>query len=235
MIHFTSDSHYGHSNIAGPSVSNWESGYRNFSSIFEMNDELVRAFNEQVGPDDTVYHLGDWSFGGIENIWNFRKQLNCNNIHLILGNHDLHIQRNKVLPNVHRDAKGRLVDGPPRGLDDEVQAQELFASVSHYKEVFVEKVRIILCHYAFRVWNKSHHGSWNLHGHSHDSLPYMSTAGVPITTYPVDSPLSLQMDVGVDSAYRLYGDYRPISFEEISELMQVREGTRVDHHNRNTN
>ncbi len=44
-----------------------------------------------VKPNDIIYHLGDWSFGGHENIKIFRNRIKCKNIHLILGNHDHHI------------------------------------------------------------------------------------------------------------------------------------------------
>jgi hypothetical protein len=30
---------------------------------------------------------------------------------------------------------------------------------------------IVLCHYAMRVWNRSHHGAWHLYGHSRGNLP----------------------------------------------------------------
>lgn len=63
---------------------------------------------------------------------------------------------------------------------------------------------IMLCHYAMRVWKNSHFGSWQLHGHSHDGL------------HPYDN----QLDVGVDSAARLVGEYRPLSFEEISGFIK---------------
>jgi hypothetical protein len=41
-----------------------------------------------------------------------------------------------------------------------------------------------------RVWNRSHHGSWHLYGHSHGRLP--------------EPPTLLSMDVGVDTH-----DFRP--------------------------
>ena len=47
--------------------------------------------------NDILYHLGDWSFGGLNQIWEFRKRLNCKKIHLILGNHDHHIENNKYI------------------------------------------------------------------------------------------------------------------------------------------
>ena len=30
---------------------------------------------------------------------------------------------------------------------------------------------VVLCHYAMRVWDRSHYGSWHLYGHSHGNLP----------------------------------------------------------------
>ena len=63
---------------------------RDFKTLADMNETLVAEINAIVGENDTLYHLGDWSFGGINQIWEFRKQINCKNIHLILGNHDEH-------------------------------------------------------------------------------------------------------------------------------------------------
>ena len=71
----------------------------------------------------------------------FFHRLNGNKI-LILGNHDK--QATKHLP---------------------------WGSVHSYYELRLNGKFIILCHYAFRVFNKSHHGALNFHGHSHGSLP----------------------------------------------------------------
>lgn len=40
-VWITSDTHFSHTNIAGPSVSSWKSGYRNFESVHEMNKALT--------------------------------------------------------------------------------------------------------------------------------------------------------------------------------------------------
>lgn len=85
----------------------------------------------------------------------------------------------------------------------------LFEWVRHYYELKWERQLIVLCHYAFRVWNKSHHGSWHLYGHSHGSLPSHGKS----------------MDVGVDSC-----NYKPISIYEIKEIMESKEIATVDHH-----
>ena len=79
-----------------------------------------------------------------------------------------------------------------------------------------DKQMIVLDHYAGRVWNKSHHGAWMLYGHSHDSLEYQAWGK--------------SMDVGVDSAARLLGEYRPFRFNEIKSILDKREKMVVDHH-----
>ena len=67
-------------------------------------------------------------------------------------------------------------------------------------------------HYAHRVWNKSHHGTYHLYGHSHNSLP--------------DDPTALSMDVGVDC----HPNYEPFSFQEIVSRMDKKTFKPVDHH-----
>jgi calcineurin-like phosphoesterase family protein len=141
-VFFTSDSHYGHSNIAGPKVSSWNSGYRNFNSTHDMNEALVDSFNE-AGANDIIYHLGDWSFGGKHNIETFRKSIRCQNIFLVTGNHDKHVYD-------HR---------------------HLFKWIKPVWEGKIHDTYFYLHHYAQRIWNMSHRGSIMLYGHSHGSLP----------------------------------------------------------------
>lgn len=104
-LFFTSDTHYNHSNICSATTS-WAKGEgstRKFDSLEKMNDTLVNNINEVVGENDILFHLGDWSFGGFEKIAEFRDRINCKNIHLILGNHDHHIERNKQLTDRYYD------------------------------------------------------------------------------------------------------------------------------------
>lgn len=104
-------------------------------------------------------------------------------IHLVKGNHD------------------RLKAG----------AEAAFVTVSDIKKVKIGVQKIYLCHYAMRVWNCSHYGSWQLYGHSHGSLS--------------DDPRARSLDVGVDC----HG-YAPVSFDRVSELMALKNYTPVDHH-----
>ena len=78
-IFFTSDTHFFHKNII-------KYCNRPFGSVEEMNEALVANWNSVVGPDDHVYHLGDFCFGNVEK-WNWCLEPGRLNghIHLILG------------------------------------------------------------------------------------------------------------------------------------------------------
>ncbi len=83
-VWYTSDSHLGHDNIRAYCE-------RPFSSCREMDEYLIEKWNEAVKPEDTIYHIGDFAFGGFHNIVYYLKKLNGKKI-LIKGNHDRSIQ-----------------------------------------------------------------------------------------------------------------------------------------------
>lgn len=60
---------------------------RGFSNVYEMNNAIIKNWNDIVQPDDDVYVLGDLMLGnndeGIANIKKLKGK-----IHVILGNHD---------------------------------------------------------------------------------------------------------------------------------------------------
>jgi calcineurin-like phosphoesterase family protein len=197
-IWFTSDTHYSHTNIAGPKISSWKSGWRNFDSVHQMNSALVEGINKYVQEDDVLYHLGDWSFGGEANILNFRNLLICKNIHLIRGNHDEHIGSDLCFTD-----SGDLFD-----------PLQLFSSVNDVLTLKLGKTKIFLSHYSHRVWSGSHKGVIHLYGHSHSSIP----------------DLGKSMDVGVDVAKKMFGEYRPFSIDEIMRIMDKREIHKIDSH-----
>ena len=82
MIHtwFTSDHHFGHSNIL-----EYEKYARPFSCLEEMHEALIDNWNSVVRDGDIVYHLGDFCFGR-QNI-EIAGRLNGKK-RLIMGNHD---------------------------------------------------------------------------------------------------------------------------------------------------
>ena len=196
-IWITSDTHFGHTNIVGPKVSSWSNGYRNFDSLHQMNMALVEGINKYVKEDDILYHLGDWSFGGAQNIKHFRDYIICKNIHLILGNHDQHIIDKDIPFN----------GGTFNPID-------LFSSVQDVKTISIGKMKIFLSHYSHRVWLGSHKGVIHLYGHSHSSIPDYGKS----------------MDVGVDVAFKMFGEYRPFNISDINRIMEKRDFIKIDHH-----
>lgn len=80
-VFFISDTHFFHQKIL-----EFEKEARPFSSVEEMNEELVARWNNIVTKRDTVWHLGDVCFGHVSNLA-IIKRLNGTK-HLIMGNHD---------------------------------------------------------------------------------------------------------------------------------------------------
>lgn len=80
MIYFISDTHFYHSNII-------KYCHRPFKDVYQMNEELISNWNKVVKQSDTIYHLGDFSFAGNEDIKDVFVKLNGNKI-LLRGNHD---------------------------------------------------------------------------------------------------------------------------------------------------
>ena len=81
QVFFTSDTHFGHSNII-------KYCQRPFNSAEHMDEVLINNWNEVVSPQDIVFHLGDFCFGSDKEWIKILQRLNGTK-YLILGNHDL--------------------------------------------------------------------------------------------------------------------------------------------------
>lgn len=196
---FTADTHFGHANIiryarrpwidwktdvkfepvepGGEPVEQWVSKDVANRRKKEMDEELILNWNRVIKPDDLVYHVGDFCWG--EEDAEFRRYFERLNgdIIFIKGNHDELAWKN---------------------------CAAFLEAYDSYLEIEINKQAITLCHYALRVWNASHYGSWHLYGHSHGTLP--------------SDPGSLSFDVGIDS----HG-YKPISFDRVAEIMATKQ------------
>jgi calcineurin-like phosphoesterase family protein len=193
MDWFTSDTHFGHANIIR--YSN-----RPFKSVEEMDDVLIKNINQLVQPNDTLWHLGDFCFGPrdkdgfVRVAANYRKRINCQKVILIHGNHDPD-------PYSYRQEEREKADA----------FMKLFYEHYPMRRTTILKQKMHLCHYSFRVWDKSHGGAWNLYGHSHGSLP--------------DDPNAKAFDCGVDCH-----NYKPLSFHDVAAIMAKKVYKPVDHH-----
>lgn len=183
-LYFTSDQHWCHANVI-------KFCNRPYQDVEEMNQVLIDNCNSVVKADDTILMLGDFCFGPLNKWVEIRNKINCKNIILVKGNHD------------------KLQDG---------QIKHLFSGIYDYLEIKVRDVdakdgwqQIVCCHYALKVWNKSHYGSWNAFAHSHGTLP--------------DDPNALSCDVGVDC-----WNYFPVSYEQLKGFMGKKTFKPLDHH-----
>ena len=96
---------------------------REFESVDSMNETLIDNWNSRVGKRDTVWHLGDFSFGNREQTTQVFNRLNGSK-NLVIGNHD----NTKVttLP---------------------------WTRVESLVEVKLNKRTFVLCHFPLEVWN----------------------------------------------------------------------------------
>ena len=132
-IFYIADMHFGHKNIL-------KYDKRPFADTEQMDEEIIRRWNERVCDDDTVYVLGDAFFKGEERSIEIMKRLNGHK-RLIRGNHD----RNN----------GKLL--------------RLWESVSEYEEIKDGGHLVVLSHYPMMFYNHQHDGAVMLYGHVHNT------------------------------------------------------------------
>ena len=171
-----------------PNAPEWRNYRVPYPNVVKHNEQLIANWNSVVKPEDHVYHLGDFCFGNTREIEYIRSKLN-GRIFLIKGNHD----------------NWKKIGDTAAGT---------FEWVKDYYELQLDKL-IVLCHYAFRTWRNSCHGSLSIFGHSHSTLS--------------DDPNALSMDVGVDAVAKIRAaarndrpnpeDYAPISYNEVKAIM----------------
>lgn len=159
--------------------------HRGFNSSDEMNEVLIDNWNAVISKSDRVYHLGDVSLGPPTKTRELIDQLN-GQIYLISGNHDTAAE--------HKLCRDR------------------FVWIKDYYGLKVEDQYICLFHYAMRTWNRMHHNSYHLHGHSHGTL---------------EEPSNRSFDIGVDC-----WNFKPVSYEQVCEKMATKTFEPVDHHGR---
>ena len=182
---FTSDTHFGHANIIKYSE-------RPFQNVRQMDEALIGNWNEIVGEDDIVFHLGDFTLG--ENARRYFAALNGRiRILTLEWHHDARWLKAEI-------GKNRLVSrsGHPVRLLPALTVLSCAAlgTAQH-------ALPITISHYPLAEWEASHHGAWQLHGHSHSA--YTDPQGRKC------------LDVGVDAM-----NYRPVSLDALAGMMRTR-------------
>lgn len=134
-IWVTSDIHFHHKRIM-----DFCKNTRPWDSVEEMNEGLIEAWNSTVANNDTIYYLGDFSFGKRENTEHILRKLNGQK-YLVYGNHDQQLR--------------------------EGWAKQYF---NHRADILRHKLfgcDVVMCHYPLLRWEKCHYGSLLCFGHEH--------------------------------------------------------------------
>jgi calcineurin-like phosphoesterase family protein len=183
---FVSDTHFGHANII-------KYCNRPFHSVHEMENALIQNWNQYVGKDDVVYHLGDFAMGEKSKmqsqIERILSQVNGNLI-VIRGNHD-HSKNLVFFPSVVNSEVIKI------GTYD----VELVHNPSHAK------------------WDKDFtlcghvHNSWRMK-HKDEIIPG-DIRHNPNYSYDNIVAKTFVLNVGVD----VHG-FRPISEDEVLEMYE---------------
>lgn len=132
-IWFTSDTHFGHHNMM-----KFCPATRPYKDAEEMDEQLIKQWNWLIDPNDTVYHLGDFSFHHDpkkpEDIFN---SLNGKK-HLIKGNHD-----------------------------KKYTLSLKWVSVNNYLRIASDTDQIVMHHYPILEWDGFYRQAIHLYGHVH--------------------------------------------------------------------
>lgn len=158
-IWFTADTHFCHDNIVRFSG-------RPFANGAEMNEEIIRRWNETVPEDGIVFHLGDFCLGGSKD-WNDIMYRLHGKIYLILGNHDM--------KNIKQGFMGR------------------FELVTQQMTIRVGGQSIILNHNPFLAYGGSYRDVWQLFGHVHSGP--LSNTGLDLPRLKMLFPLQYDVGV----------------------------------------
>lgn len=136
---------------------------RPFASVEEMDEAMIRLWNEAVTDEDTVYVVGDVGYNGGYVPGDALGRLQGRK-HLIRGNHDT-------------------------GFENAPKLFDYFETVTDFNEIDDGETHILLCHYPILYRKRG----YMIHGHLHQArgpeydilrqMPRMLNAGVDVNFY----------------------------------------------------
>jgi calcineurin-like phosphoesterase family protein len=148
-VWFTSDTHFSHRLVAR---------LRGYDDVEAYNDLLVRNWNEVVGKDDVVWHLGDVGLGRDSVVLDQVRRLN-GRVQLVTGNHD------PCWP-AHRRARVA-----------QRAWMQVFESVQAFAKIKLGQREVLMSHFPYQgdhtaedrysQFRLRDEGLWLLHGHVH--------------------------------------------------------------------
>jgi len=207
-VWFWSDMHLGHK------CEHWETPLwknRGFNSVEEHDETLIERWNDNIGEESEIFHLGDIMFGsnGEERLEEVLNKLTFRTLYLFSGNHSAGY---KQLLSKSSEENGVRYLG---------FGNKKIYFVPNYLEIIVCGQPIVLSHYPLVSWNGQAKGSWMLHGHCHGNL-WNSDIGKTLYIH------CKIRDVGVEEVCY------PISFENVRMRFKEKKNKTFDHHTKDT-
>lgn len=185
-IWFTSDWHFYHDKILDFHPKRLEIFGNDRSKVVE---KMIVYWNNRVAKIDTVYVLGDLSFGSVEEKRKLFSRLNGNKV-LILGNHD------------------KIATEQERFFNHITQIKNMKFKKSIHT-CLSENLEIIMCHFPLSEWEHVERGSIHLHGHCHGKQDLVNS----VLSTKVGR---VSIDVGIDSSF---ANYDFVSLEKIANYL----------------
>lgn len=198
MKYYIADCHFYHRSLLN-SMDN-----RGFSSVEEMNEYMIKRWNDKVKKRDEVFILGDFSYGNGEETNAILERLN-GKIYLIEGNHDGRYLKRK---DFNRDK---------------------FQWVKAYAETHDNGFRVVMCHYPipcysgqYTVNKEGQPKTYMLYGHvhdTHDEKLVRQFQQITRDTEIVDREGNVKnLQSNMINCFCMYSDYEPLTLEEWSQL-----------------
>lgn len=193
-IFFTSDLHLNHNK---PFI--YEN--RGFSDIRSHDRTVIQSINDYVEPDDSLYILGDLCMGNTQDpgeykyIWDLLKQIKCQHVFIILGNHE-----NSYKADLYKTLNF-VVYGDSKMIP-----------------YFDKKQKYFLSHYPTLTQNGSlkgqlHREVINLFGHTHQTNPFLEINGLTI-------PLSYHVGLDSNNMHPIeLGEIRDLVYQKYHECI----------------
>jgi len=134
MVYFTADLHFGHKNII-------KFCNRPFDSVEDMDNMLIKNWNDVVQYEDEIYIVGDFTMENGRAI-RYLPRLNGKK-YIITGNHD-------------------------KFLHDTEEFHTYFEWIKEYEVISRQGFKWVLFHYPIAEWSGFYKGAIHLHGHVHN-------------------------------------------------------------------
>ena len=180
------------------------------SDLHHMHKRIVEFTNRSI--DTTQENHTEW----LTDVWN--KNVSSGDLVYHLGdfsfakNYDdivlfmLRLNGQKIFIKGNHDKRENL---------DRLVKDSLIAAWYDYKEIKLQDIPTVLFHFPIASWHRQSHGALHLHGHCHGNFKDYR---------------GKMLDVGLDSAYNLYGEHKFITEDEVVAFMQHEDIYSADQH-----